>query len=258
MDGKIKNILGVSAVIALLAFAYAAVGYVNSFSMQADSSAPRFFVSGEGRAAAVPDVAEFTFGVFTEGGKDVASLQEKNAAKMNKIIGFIKSKGVDAKDIKTLNYSVQPRYQRYECGKRDAAAAPCPPREIIGYSVKQSARVKVRDFGKVGEILSGVGQRGASSVSQLSFSVGDRIRLENEAREKAIRQAKEKALSIAKAAGFRLGRLVSVSDNQRRFLPLSPRKASALGESGGQGEPVGVEPGSQEIISSVTLQYQIK
>ncbi|NOY35325.1 MAG: SIMPL domain-containing protein [bacterium] len=258
MSEKIKNILGVSVVIALFAFAYAVVGYANSFSRQIDSSAPRFSVSGEGKVVVIPDIAEFTFGVLTEGGKDVASLQKENAKKMNTIIKFIKSKGVDAKDIKTLNYGIQPRYQYYECGEIKTAATPCPPREIVGYSINQRARVKVRDFNKAGEILSGVGQRGANSVSQLSFSVDDRIKFENEAREKAIKQARERALSIARAAGFRLGRLISVNDNQRGFPYSRQQRALGFEEFKGQSEPSNIEPGSQEITSSITLQYQIK
>ena len=250
--------MGVSIVIALLSFAYAVVGYANSFSRQIDSSSPRFSVSGEGKVTAIPDVAEFTFGVLTEGGKDVASLQKENAEKMNKIIKFIKSSGVDAKDIKTLNYNIQPRYQYYKCGKIKTAETPCPPREIVGYSVNQSALVKVRDFGKAGKILFAVGQMGANSVSRLSFTVDDRIKFENEAREKAIKQAKERALSIAKAAGFSLGRLISVNDNQQRFPFTRQQRAFGLEESVSGGESVSIEPGSREITASVTLQYQIK
>jgi len=261
MNEKIKNIVGVSIVIALFAFAYAVVGYAGSFSRQIDSSAPRFVVSGEGKVVAIPDVAKFTFGVLTEGGEDVASLQEENTKKANDIIEFIKSSGVDDKDIKTTSYNIQPRYQYYECGARvlqKLGAEPCPPREIVGYAISQNVEIKLRDFDKSGDILSGVGKKGANSVSQLSFSVDDKTEFENEARAKAIKQAKEKALAIAKAAGFSLGQLVSVNESKGNYAFKQRYGVTEFKDTLMQSQSVDIEPGSQDITSSVTLQYQIK
>ena len=210
MTEKIKNYLGVAIIISILILAISAWSYVNSYSKVIEPGSFRSFsVSGEGKVVAVPDVAEFDFSVITEGGKNIATLQKENTEKMNKAIAFIKSKGVDAKDIKTQNYSLTPRYQYFDCSK---VGGVCPPPEIVGYTVTQNVDVKVRDFVKLGDLLSGVVESGANSVSGLSFTVDDSTKIESEARAKAITEAKEKARSVAEAGGFRLGRLISIEE----------------------------------------------
>jgi len=263
---KIKNILWVSIIIMVLTIAYSAISYTNSFSKQTNFSSGRFTVVGEGKVVAIPDIAKFNFGVLTQGGKDVASLQDQNTKKMNDIIAFIKSNGIDKKDIKTTGYSIQPRYEYYKCNSspillnstfENNSSKSCPPPKIVGYTIRQNVTVKIRDFKKAGDILTGVSQKGVNSVSQLSFSVDDKTKFENEAREKAIKQAKEKASAIAKSAGFSLGSLVSLNESKRNYYPI---RYSAI-ETKSSPSPrasVTVEPGSQDIISNVTLQYQIK
>ena len=217
MSQKIKNIVGVFSIIALSAFAYASMSYSSSFSRQIDASSPRINVSGEGKVVVIPDMATFSFSVITEGGKDVGVLQNTNTKKMNDIITFLKSKDISAKDIKTTGYSIQPRRQINRCDRPiliSTSTNPCPPNKIVGYTIKQSVTVKIRDFSKSGSILTGVGQKGADSISQLTFSVDNKTKFEEEARGKAIAQAKEKAQAIAKSAGFSLGRLLSFNESK--------------------------------------------
>lgn len=242
----------------MAAFSLAALWYVRSYSLVIEPSSFRSFtVSGEGKAVAIPDIAEFSFSVLTQGGKDLGALQKENTVKMNRAIGVIKAAEVDDKDIKTQQYSVEPRYQYFSCRydvSADSESKPCPPPEIVGYTVQQSVAVKVRDFEKVGNLLAEVVQSGANSVSQLSFTIDDRTEVTNQARAEAIAKAKEKAKSIAKAGGFRLGRLLSIEEGGG-YMPIysfgmSPMEAKAPAPS--------IEPGSQEIQVSVTLKYEIR
>src|SRR3989338_607669 len=200
---KLKGYLGwvIMAFIGVLSFAV--LSYVQTYANSIEPGTYRSFsVSGEGKVVAVPDVAEFSFSVITQGGKDLGVLQKDNTAKVNKIIEFIKAKGVDAKDIKTQNYSVEPRYTNYTCrsypmpmgvGAENSAMAAssmpaiypvekaCPPPEITGYNINQYVSVKVRDFTKTGELLSGAVGNGANSVSQLFFTIDDPTVLKNQA-----------------------------------------------------------------------------
>ena len=264
MDQKVKNYLGVAIIIAVLLFAYAAVRFVETFSRVSEPSSFRSFsVSGDGKAIRVPDVATFTFSVITEGGKNLSTLQEQNTEKVNKAIAFVKSKGVDAKDIQTQNYNVSPRYQYYNCGivpySQTEFTKPCPPPEIMGYTITQTVLVKVRDFSKVGDIVAGVVLNGANSFSGLSFTIDDKTKVENEAREKAIAKAKDKAKAIAEAGGFQIGRLLSIDEGYGQ--PYYNAKAYGIG--GGTEASVSppapiIEPGSEEVDITVTLRYEIK
>lgn len=253
MNNRIKNYLGIAAIIVMIIFAIAAWNFVDSYSKSIQPSSFRSFpVSAEGKVTAVPDVAQFTFSVITQGGKEIGKLQKENTEKVNKVIEFVKSNGVEAKDIKTQSYNLKPRYQYYSCPKE---GGPCPPPDIVGYTITQAVLVKVRNFDKIGDILSGVIQNGANSVSELSFTIDDRTKLEDQARAEAIEKAKEKAKSIAKAGGFRLGRLLSIEEEGYQPVPIY----RALTEAAvGGAEAPAIEPGSQEITVNVTLKYEIQ
>lgn len=253
MDNDLKNLLGLVIIIVLIAFAFASVSYVISYSKSIEPSSFRsFLVSAEGEALGIPDVAQFTFGVITQGGKDITSLQEENTEKTNKIINFLKDSGIEEKDIKTQRYDLEPRYQTYDCFKGENG--PCPPPEIVGYTVTQRILVKVRDFGKIGNILSGIVDNGANSVSQLSFIIDDPTSLQNEARAEAIQKAKEKAELIARAGDFTLGRLLSIEEGYR---PIYGYEYGKIDLEEASSAPI-IEPGSQEIVVSVVLRYEIK
>ena len=260
MSESVKNYLGIAAAAILLIFAYAAISYVNSYSQSIEPSAFRSFtVSGEGKITAIPDVAQFNFSVITEGGKDIAKLQKENTEKGNKIIGFIKSQGVEDKDIKTQNYNLEPRYQYFNCYQpMDGKSKSCPPPEIVGYTIRQTVSIKVRDFSKIGDILAGAIENGANSVSQLSFEIDDIDKIKNQAREEAIKKAKEKAESIAKAGDFRLGKLLSIEEEGFAPTPyyLKNMELSPM-DAGGLPSPT-IEPGSQEVTVNIVLKYEIK
>lgn len=254
MSEKIKNYLGAVLIIVMLVFAFSAVYYVVNYSKIIDTSSFRSFsVSGEGKATAIPDIAEFNFSVITQGGKNISDLQKENTDKSNKIIEFLKSSGIEERDIKTENYNLEPRYQYFNC--REGTV--CPPPEITGYSITQSVSVKIRDFKKTGDILSGVVVNGANSVSQLMFTIDNIDSLQNKARSEAMSKAKEKARNISEAGGFRIGRLLSVEEG---FAPLPPifSKREAFGIGGGDMLSPEIQPGSQEVTVNVTLRYEIK
>lgn len=277
MNQNIKNIVWIAVALAVLAIGYSAISYVDSYGKSIQPSSFRSFsVTGEGKAIAIPDIAEFSFTVITEGGKDVSSLQADNTVKVNKAIAFIKSEGVEDKDIKTSYYNVDPRYQTYQCqnppvygtASQSAGSAPvsapsvqpCPPPSIVGYTITQSVDVKVRDFSKTGDIMSGVVTNGANEIGTLSFSIDDPTKVRNEARAQAITKAKEQAQSVAQAAGFSVGRLLSVSEGYNPYPVynyLAPAAAGAVSKSEAAPAPV-IQPGSEEIDVTVSMQYEIE
>lgn len=259
MNQTLKNVLAGAGVLALLVLSGAAVSYVRTYERQAQPGNFRSFtVTGLGKVVAVPDVAQFTFTVITEGDEDVAKLQEENAKKMNAAIAYLKEQGIDEKDIKTQQYNVQPRYQYNPC--REGGV--CPPPDISGYSINQSVEVKVREYTRAGELLSGVVSAGANSVSQLTFTIDDPAQLESEARAQAIAEAAEKASAIAEAGNFKVGRILSIGEYES---PQPMPYGYGMGAGGGvfmedakAAVPVTTEPGSQEVNVSVSVTYEIR
>ncbi len=268
MNTSIRNYLGVALILATLALGGAGLAYVSYYHASIDDTTQRVFsASGDGKAVAVPDVAEFSMSVISQGGKDIGSLLTTNTDKVNQAIAFVKGQGVDEKDIQTSGFNVDPRYQYYSCPSPISpignTVQTCPPADIVGYTVTQTVDVKIRDFTKIGAILSGVVGAGANSVSSLSFMVDDPTKVQAEAREQAIAKAKEKAQEVAAAAGFTLGKLIGVDEGwsqppvvysmDKSYAPL------AMGGSGAVATPAPtIEPGSQEVQVTVTLRYAIE
>lgn len=253
MENK-KSFFHFILIVVLLIFAYSALNFVKSYSKSISPSSFRSFsVSGEGRVSAIPDISQFTFSVITQGDKteSVKALQERNTEKANEVLKFVKSEGIEKEDIKTQVYNLEPRYQTYPCPQYLALTHSCKPSEIIGYTVTQTILVKIKDFEKIGRIFSGVVEKGANAVSQLSFTIEDQTELQNQARVKAIEKAKDKAKAIAKAGDFKLGRLLYIEEAGPVFGYRALEVAApAPGPS--------IEPGSQEITVNVTLRYEIK
>ena len=164
-------------------------------------------VRGEGEIFARPDIGQFSFAVRAEG-EDAASAQELSAESVNAIVEYLKEAGVEEKDIKTQNYNLNPRY-RYE-ERVCVSGSFCPPGEQVvdGYEVSQSVVVKVRDIDRAGDLISGVGDRGATNISSLQFTIDDETVLKAEARAEAIADAMEKAEQLADDLDVKLVRMV--------------------------------------------------
>ncbi|MEX0916959.1 MAG: SIMPL domain-containing protein [Candidatus Paceibacterota bacterium] len=210
-------------------------------------------VQGEGEIFAVPDIGTFTFSVQAEDG--VASVAQNDAAeRANAIIAYLKENDVEEKDIKTTNYNFYPRYEYRE---NRAIFPPQGDRVFIGFEVNQTIEVKVRDTGKAGELLAGVGAREATSVSGLSFTIDDEETVRAEAREKAIADAKEKAKKLSRDLGVRLMRVVSFSEGFRG-IPYAEERAFGVGGDMAVSSAPQLPTGENRIISNVSVTYEIR
>lgn len=217
-------------------------------------------VSGEGTVFAVPDVATFSVSVI-ERASTVTAAQTTATEKANEIIEYLKEAGIEDKDVQTTDYNVNPEYDYSDssCG-----VGYCPPSSpvLVGYQVSQTLTVKVRETTKAGSILSGVGTLGASNVSGLSFTVADEDLINAQAREKAIRDAKEKADVLTESLGVEIVRIVGFSENGN-YPYYGKTMMESYGRGGAadsaQSAPAPQFPvGQNKIISNVTVVYEIR
>lgn len=211
-----------------------------------------FMASGEGKVKAVPDLATVTLGVVSQGAT-AAVVQDQNSQKINKIIEFVKQQGVSRDDIATSQFNIYPQYN-YNNGKN----------EIIGYEARQSITIKVKGVDKssegLGKIISGATGNGANEISNVTLGFENPENLRQEAKTKAIENAKVRAQELAKAAGIELGRVVNVSENNAGS-PM-PYYGEGYGGAGGlmmdKAASPNIEPGNQDIVETVTLTFEIK
>lgn len=214
-------------------------------------------VEGKGEVLVVPDVAEFSFSVVSLKSTVVAA-QEEATKKVNEITSYLKAEGVAERDIKTTNYSV---YPQYEWEQIVCITYPCPGgRQVLkGYEIRQTTQVKVRDIDTAGELLTGVGSRGATEVSGLTLTVDDEEVVKREARNKAIEDAREKAAELSKALGIRLVRVVSFYESGGSPPIIYDRLGLGMGGAELAKAPAPeISPGENKIISNVSITYEIR
>lgn len=230
----------------ILLFAYTKIAGPLPFSVTSVTTqkTDTFNVTADGKAAAAPDIALVNVGVQAQGGTVKQAQQELNSA-INKVAEAIKKVGVEAKDIQTSGYNLTPTYDYREGRGR-----------ITGYQANSNLTVKVREIEKANQVIDAATVGGANQVGGVSFDIDDKTKVENEARQKAVAEAKKKAEEAAKIAGFRLGRIINYSENfgpGPRPIPMLTKTEMAAG-----GAPTQIEPGTNEITVSVTLSYEIK
>ena len=210
-----RTIVPIFAVVAIIALG----AYVNLTVKQARyvySGPVTISVVGKGEATAVPNIATFSFSVHAED-IDAATAQSKSATAMNAIIDYLKGANIEEKDIKTEYYNLNPRYEYPNIICADGVYCPPGERVLRGYEVDQSVSVKVRDTSKAGELISGVGERGATNVSGIQFTIDDEDNIKAEAREEAIADAQAKAEKLAGDLGVRIVRMTGFWEDQGAY-----------------------------------------
>lgn len=205
-------------------------------------------VSGEGKVYAKPDIASVTMGLKTDG-QSIQDITQTNVTIMNKVIKELKDLGIDDKDVQTIQYSVTPTYNWTE--KNGTVPN--------GYTIEQDIQVKIRDFTKIGNVLSIASNHGANIISALQFTIDNPEQFKEQARAAAIKQAKANAENLAKESGLNLGKLINVYEG---YTPSPIMYNSAkLGMGGGVAESAPaptIQPGQQEIDLTINLTYQVR
>lgn len=200
-------------------------------------------VSATGYAYAAPDQARLAAGVTAEAATADAALSA-NTELMAKVVSGLKEAGVDAKDIQTSNFSVDPRYTN----PRDNA-----PPEIDGYRVSNQVSVLVRDLKALGGLLDKLVTLGANQVHGLTFEVSKAEVLKDDARKEAVANARRRAELLAGAAGAEVGDVVSIAEEVGYGGPRPMAMARQA-----KADFVPVEAGTETLEARVTVTWKLK
>jgi uncharacterized protein YggE len=198
---------------------------------------------GSGKVSARPDMAQIQVGVITEAPSAAKALKDNNDA-MAKLFAVVDGRGIDRKDVQTSSFSVVPQYKRGQHGEQ------LP--EIVGYRVSNAVRVKVRKLDTLGSVLDEVVQQGVNQVQGISFSVAEPTPLLDEARRKAMADARRKAELYAKEAGVEVGGVLLIQE-QTPHLP----GPLVLGLARAEAVSVPIAEGELDIGATITVTYAI-
>lgn len=246
---KRVEFIGSIIIFFILLFVYSKFGPSLPISVLTQSKGEPMMVSDTGKVTVVPDIAKVTIGI-EEQGQTLKQVQSAVNSKSKNLTDSLKKLGVEEKDIKTTNYSVNPEYDYQNT-----------PLRINGYRVSSNYEIKITDFEKVNDALVIATQAGANVIGNISFEVNEetKTKLTQEAREKAVKLAKEKAEGLAKAAGITLGKIINVTEATGfdYSRPVAYAKEMSL-SSVDQPQVANVTPGETEISVTVNLSYEIR
>jgi uncharacterized protein len=212
-------------------------------------------VQGEGKIERAPDTAKVTYTVRNEA-KDLKTAQGMVSTKVDAITEALKNLGVEERYIKTESYT---SYPQYDYPQRPCIGGICPQSTpvIRGYEVSHSVTVSIKDLEKVNDVLGVLGTNGVSDMNGPNFGFEDDKAIAREARDLAIKDAREQAKALAKSLNVKLVRIVSFSEAGTAPSPLYARDAVANQEMKAGSAP-SLPVGDQRVQSNVTVVYEIR
>ena len=205
----------------------------------ASGTLPGITVTGMGRSRAVPDVADWSFGVQAE--EETASAALEAAAEATRdILDALREAGVAQEDIRTESVSLWPRTTN-------------DGRAVIGYTASSSVHATVRDLAKAGSVVDAAVGAGANQIYGPSLRVSDSRAQYREAADAALDDARAKAEALAAKAGLTLGAPIAIVESGGGVPGPLYDRAMAGAEAAG----VPIEPGTNEISAALTVTFAV-
>lgn len=233
-------------------------------------------VTGKAEEFVKPDTLQFTISINEEG-KDVGEATNKSGEKAKQAIAILKANGVEEKNIKTISYSVQDKYESvsepcvYPSTAPNVKMMPMVPcsnttSKIVGSTVYQTLEVKIQDIEKnatTEQRSKIVGELASANIKTdgFTFTVFDLETVKTRVRAEAISKAKADAKILARNLGVNLKELVGFSE-QGGDMPypayMSARAEGAMKDVAVTVPTVQLPTGEQKVTVAIMLSYLIK
>ena len=244
--------------IAVSAIPFLAISH-QSVAAQSSTTARTINVTGNAEVRVVPDEVVLTFGVETWD-KVLSAAKNQNDERVKRIIAVANDQGVPAERIQTDFISVDPRYQ-------DGYAR----QDFIGYFVRKTIVVTLRDVSKFDALLSGALEAGATHVHGVQFQTTELRKHRDSARSLAIKAAREKAEALAGELGLKIGKATNIQENQNWWWSSysswwgyrgAPQAQNVMQNAGGSGAPsdggTTIAPGQIAVNATVTVTFEME
>lgn len=157
-------------------------------------------VSGTAVVNVRPDRALVQLGVQSNG-KTPKEVQTRNANTISNVIKSLEKMGIEAKDIATDYYVIEPLYEDYDS------------LYIKGYRISNIVAITMRDVDKTSDAIATAFQAGANQVVNVEFYTSELRKYRDQARDMAMKAASEKADALAGAAGADTDCVLNINEN---------------------------------------------
>ena len=202
-------------------------------------------LSAYGETKLAPDMATITLGVTTDAVTADGAMAQ-NRSRMNQVIAALRRGGIADRDIQTSGLNLSPQYAYVQNEQP----------KLTGYQASNQVTVTVNDLARVGSAIDAVVTAGATNVGGIAFGLKDPGAAENDARRLAVRSLQAKADLYAQATGYRIGRLVTLSEGGG-YSPSPPPMPVAMYARAEKADATQVQPGQLTVRVDITGLYEL-
>lgn len=215
-------------------------------------------VSGEAEVMAIPDEVAIALGVETVNNE----LDKAKAANDEIVRGLIAHAikiGISATDLQTDYLEIEPKYERYE-----------KKREFLGYYVRKSIVITLKDVSKLETILEVALKIGVNYVHEVRFQTSHLKEHRDKARSLAIQAARAKAEALSQELNLKLGRPLSIEEElsgvrlwnkswwgSHHMAMYSQIRSITREENGLEGEG-SIAPGQIAVGAKIRVKFEIE
>lgn len=223
--------LAAAAVVAVAAFA----GVGRPEAARGDVASPdTVTTTGHGVVTVVPDEASVSAGVHTQAASAASALAQ-NAQLMSSVVAALKAAG--GSDLQTQQVSLYPQTNDQN--------------QVTAYVADNSVSAKTK-IARAGALIDAAVAAGANTVNGPTLDVSDRDARYRDALGKAVVDARAKAAALARAGGFGVGQVSSVTEQAASGAPVPVYEAAAA-----KSNATPIEPGTQDVTADVTVTFRI-
>lgn len=232
-----------SILLAGAAMAFAPMNIARAANVEIVAQNPVIELSVSEQVDSAPDTATFSTGVETRAPTATQALRD-NSVQARAVIDRLKSLGIAEKDIQTTGINLRADYDYDQESRQN---------RFVGYVVSNQVSATVNEISKLGQILDAIVSSGATNLNGPSFSISDDSKLKDVARERALANAKSRAMSYARAEGYSGVRVLSISEgmSHQSDAPMMRMEASASNSA----PPVA--PGQVGTVVSLNITYEM-
>ncbi len=206
------------------------------FAFPISEASPRTVtVTGEGTVSTEPNIATVRIGVESFN-RDIQEALAESRSKIKEIFDALVTLGVSERDMQTANYS----FNFDRSSRSSSNSTPV-------YRVNNTLSVIIRNLALTGEIIDAAVLAGANEMWGVEFSLQNSAPTLNEATEKAVSDARERATYLAALNGLSVGKLLSINEGGT----AAPMYSMERGLGGG------VQPGVVSYTVRLTATFEL-
>ncbi|MFE2580965.1 SIMPL domain-containing protein [Streptomyces sp. NPDC059378] len=216
--------------------------------------APRIAVRGEAHLEVDPEIARITVTVGARG-KDRRTALDDLTRRNTAVLDLVKTYGNAVERLETGAFSITPELTRHGRGER-----------VRTYHGAVRTTAELTDFTALGELVTRLADHDLTSVEGPWWTLRPDSPAHRDVRQKAVREAVQRAREYAEALGTTLHALVELADigaeNTPPAHPQHPGRMRSMSYAGATDEttaaPLDLEPQRQRLHASVNARFTIR